>query len=244
MIVDVFTYNGESELLDLRLNILRPYVDRFIAVQSMTTFTGKLKPIYETPEEVEDYINNDDYTDSEWELANNSPNTQGASHWKWEFLQKERIKDALKGLDDDDIVFVGDCDEIYEPVYTLAGAHKLKLRVYAYYLNNRSDEEFWGTIVAPYRDIKNECLNHLRTNAEKTKTYQGWHFTSMYDLKKKLTDQYTEESYATKEVLENAEKNKKELKDFLGRDFKYEVNEEDWPEYLKKNRKKYEHLCK
>src|SRR3990167_6361792 len=113
-VIDVFTFNNEYDILDLRLNILRPFVDRFIVVQSPTTFTGKPKPIYDLPPEVESFINNEDYTPEEIELAEKSPQTQGAAHWKREFLQKERIKKALEGLDDDDIVFVSDVDEIWE----------------------------------------------------------------------------------------------------------------------------------
>jgi len=241
-IIDTFTFNGEYDILDLRLNILRPLVDRFIAVQSSTTFTGRPKPIYDLPREVESFINNEDYAPEEIELAENSPNTQGAAHWKREFLQKERIKKALEGLNDDDIVFVSDVDEIWEMPKWLsldAVPHKLKLRVYTYYLNNRSSEEFWGTLVAQYRDIKNECLNHLRTNAVRTKEYYGFHFTSIDHLQKKLDDQYTEESYNTPWVRENLQENIKNNRDFLGRDFTFQISEEDWPEYLEKNKERY-----
>ena len=247
-VIDVFTFNNEYDILDIRLNVLRPYVDRFIAVQSPTTFTGKPKPIYELPAEVESFVNSEDYTPEEIELAENSPNTQGAAHWKHEFLQKERIKQALTGLNPDDVVFAGDVDEIWEmpkwlPILNTT-PHKLKLRVYTYYLNNRSNEEFWGTLVARYRDIKDECLNHLRMNATKTKEYCGWHFTSMGDLQKKLDDQYTKESYNTPKIRENLAENIKNNRDFLGRDFIIQIDESEWPEYLKSTRDKYLHLLK
>jgi beta-1,4-mannosyl-glycoprotein beta-1,4-N-acetylglucosaminyltransferase len=246
MIIDIFTYNGEKEMLDLRLNILKPYVDRFIAVQSPTTFTGKEKPIYKTPEGVDDFINLEEYTEEELKLAEESPNTKGADHWKHEFLQKERIKLALEDLDDDDLVFIGDVDEIWIPgIEVLEGVHKLNLRVYTYYLNNRSNEMFWGTIVGRYKDIKDECLNHLRVNAKKTVKYGGWHFTSMGGVdrvREKLQDQYTPDSYYTPEVAQSLETAIKEVKDFLGRDFKYEIDESEWPQYLKKNKEKYKHL--
>ena len=40
---DCFMYYDEDELLDLRLNILDGYVDKFIIVESKFTHSGKLK---------------------------------------------------------------------------------------------------------------------------------------------------------------------------------------------------------
>lgn len=260
MIIDCFTYNGEADILEIRLNILNDYVDQFIICESSTTFSGKQKEWYfdRDKERVKKFLpkikyfkNNEyenPYTLEEISLAVGSPNTQGATHWKHEFLQKERIKKALIGLKDDDIIYVGDCDEIWQPI---AGEFfryaKLKLRVYEYYLNNLSTEKFWGTIIAPYNLVKESCLNHLRTNAYKTETIFGWHFTSMggeKELRRKLTDSYTNQSYATSEVLDNLERNIKENKDFLGRDFKYKIDESEWPQYLRDNREKYKHLLR
>ena len=182
-------------------------------------------------------------------MAKESPNTQygkGAEHWITEFAQKESIKDCLADLQDDDIVFIGDCDEIWNPGKTATQPTKLKLGVYTYWLNNKSSEEFWGTLVCKYAYIKDTCLNHLRsTNHFKTKNINGWHFTSMANfLKQKLEDSYTEETYATPTVMSNLEENIKQNKDFLGRDFTYRVDENEWPTYLKENRDKYKHLLK
>ena len=149
-------------------------------------------------------------------------------------------------LEDEDRVFIGDCDEIWEPVQGTSGIVKLKLRVYTYYINNRSNEQFWGTITAHWKDLKDKCLNHVRSGTlRNTEEYRGWHFTSMKDdLKRKLEDSYTQESYATPEVLQNLEQNIEDNRDFLGRDFSYSVDESEWPQYLKENREKYKHLIK
>ena len=170
---------------------------------------------------------------------------------------KESIQDALKihHLKDDDIVFVGDVDEIRNPQWKWEGfidgkvVCKLKLLVYCYYLNQLSNEQFWGTIVGRYKNIKNKCLNDLRTNQNRLVGYEvidyGWHFTSMHhQLERKLKDSYTEESYATKEVMNNLQDNIKNSKDFLGRDFTYKVDESQWPKWLEENRERYLHLLK
>lgn len=258
MVVDCFTYNGEADLLDLHLNALNDYVDRFVLVEAATTFSGKHKPLYFAEQQdrferwrdrIQYFVNEEDYSGEEIALAEGSPNTAGAAHWKHEFLQKERIKEALKDYPEDATVYVGDVDEIWEPrsLQVNPTPIKLRLRVYTYWLNNRSTEPFYGTVKATNKLIQAQCLNHLRVNAPRSKDFLGWHFTSMggaETLSQKLTDSYTQESYATPEVLQNLAYNVENSRDFLGRDFQYAVDEKDWPQYLKDNRANYEHLCR
>lgn len=259
MVIDCFTYNGEADILEIRLNCLDSMVDEFIICESPITFSGMSKPLYfeEQKERFAKWLHKikyfiiDENDEELWEMARNSPNTVGAEHWKREFVQKESIKKALTHLKDDDIVFIGDVDEIWDSTSIYDLPMKLKLRVYTYYLNNSSSEEFWGTIVTPYNLIKNTCLNHLRINPllydrrMDNQIYCGWHFTSLADgLNRKLEDSYTPDSYASPQVMEHLEKNIKNNKDFLGRDFTYTLDESHWPQYLKDNKEKYIHLCK
>lgn len=251
-VIDCTSYNGEAELFDLRYHILKGHVDEFIVCEAPTTFSGEPKPFYF--EKIKDkYLNvryhviDENWTEEEKLLAWSSPNTTGPAHFTREFLQKESIKKALSHLKDSDLVFIGDVDEIWDKkaLKITSFPLKLKLDVYTYYLNNHSTEQFWGTLVAPYHIVKISCLNHLRTRAPKSKKNLGWHFTSMaLSLRKKLTDSYTHESYATPEVLQNLAYNIEHNKDFIGRDFTYELNESQWPQYLKQNRAQYQNLLK
>ena len=147
------------------------------------------------------------------------------------------------------MIFIGDCDEIWDASAFMADLPaKLKLKVYSYYLNNSSSEDFWGTLVATGKQVKESCLNHLRNDHYlKTLEEHGWHFTSIGGLEKvrqKLTDSYTKDSYANDWVMNNLEQNILDNKDFLGRDFTYKIDESQWPEYLKNNKDKYKHLLK
>lgn len=251
MVVDACTYNGERELWDLHYNVLKDYVDQFIVVEFDKTFSGKHKyplfPVERYPNVAHHFVREAQYKQYQ-ELADSSPNTVGADHWKREFMQKECLKDALKDLKDSDVVFVGDVDEIWSPeaLKIKELPLKLKLDVYTYYLNNRSSEQFWGTLMAPYAIIKDQCLNHLRQNAPKSKKTLGWHFTSMggpVSLRKKLTDSYTDESYATPEVLQNLDRVYGD-NDFLGRNFSYTIDESQWPPYLVDQRERFRHLLR
>ena len=184
-VIDCVSYNGEHELFDIRYNVLKPFVDEFRVIEFDKTFSGKPKRPTFAQEwlKVKSYYVTEDMWSKYEDLAKSSPNTEygkGASHWIREFCQKEAIKDCLADLKDDDQVFIGDCDEIWNPNLVYVDLpKKLKLHVYSYFLNNKSSEQFWGTIVAHYGDIKDNCLNHLRANAPKTELEFGWHFTSM-----------------------------------------------------------------
>lgn len=255
-VIDTFHYNGERDVLRIHLNVLDRYVDRFIIVECKHTFSGNKKPLYFFRDQryfkpwwhkIEYYVVDEDYTDEEIDLANSSPNTFGAEHWKREFLQKESMKKALIAakLRDTDVVFVGDVDEIWEPVSLFLPA-KLGLRVYTYYLDNRSSEEFWGTYVAPWGYMKNKVLNHERSRKDiRTDHVYGWHFTSMGgadEVRRKLADSYTEDSYNKPHVRDNMEIYLRDKLDILGRPFTYTQDTSEWPQYLKDNKDKYKHL--
>ena len=253
MIIDICSWNNEIELFEIRYNILKNFVDEFRVIEFDKTFSGRSKPsvfAQNWPKVRHYYITEDIWSKYE-EEAKESPNTQygkGAEHWIREFCQKEALKDVLKDLKDNDIILVGDCDEIpdFNKIDLLDNLPiKIKLKVYSYWLNNRSSEQFWGTLITTYKYIKENCLNHLRSNELfRMEKEMGWHFTSLYDkIRQKLTDSYTSDSYANKWVMDNLEENIKNNRDFLGRNFEYKISEEDWPEYLKKNKEKYKHLC-
>lgn len=262
MTYDVMTYNGEFQQLKIHLAVLNSYVDRFIIVEANKTFTGLNKQLYFSRQQQMlgdfwhkiDYYIVSEWDDPElWALAVNSPNTKGASHWKREFYVKESIHKALKqyGVKDDDTVIIGDVDEIIDPTASFASESpiKAKLRVYSYWLNNRSDEVFYGPLVAQYKDVKDQCLNHMRSDASlySTGDYLGWHFTNMggeTEVRRKLDHSYTQESYNTRDVQTQLSDRMKENKDYLGRSFNFTLDETEWPEYLKVNREKFKLMLK
>lgn len=258
MIIDTISYNNEHELFDIRYNILKDFVDVFVVCEAPLTFSGKPKPLYfekikEKYDKVRYYVI-DENDQTLWDMARNSPNTIGAEHWKREFVQKESIKKALSFAKNNDIIFIGDCDEIWNPEVVFAKDFgfnrltKLKQIVYTYYLNQRSSEKWHGTLMCEGGIVKSSILNHLRTawrDVYEGHTNAGWHFTSLKkNLKQKLLDSYTEETYAHPAIIQNLKNNIENDKDFLGRQFTYWVSEEDWPKYLKDNKHKYAHLCK
>jgi len=142
-IVDVFPFFNELELLELRLRILSPYVDKFVLVECPQTFSGNFKPLYyqenksrftawshkiqhsiitdpiESMIDVKSRLGSSNLRDEDRWMLNNaitSKLTKGDFHWKQEFFQKESIRKAIPSLNSADLVFFGDLDEIWNPV--------------------------------------------------------------------------------------------------------------------------------
>jgi len=256
MIIDVFTYNGEIDILELHLNILYKKIDQFVIIEFDKTFSGEPKGSFFEKQKgrlqrfqnklIYYYITDDSYTNYN-SLALLSPQTNGAEHWKREFCQKESIKDIVE-CNPDDLVIIGDVDEILDPrsLHSLMPFTKIKLDVYTYYLNNRSNENFWGPIILPGWALKNITLNHFRQLCPPTQYTYGWHFTSMggyEEVKRKLSNSYTKDSYWTEAVESSLQNNLAQLKDFLGRDFTYTKDESNWPSFLKEHKDQYKRLC-
>jgi beta-1,4-mannosyl-glycoprotein beta-1,4-N-acetylglucosaminyltransferase len=279
-VFDVFTFFNELDLLELRLEMLDPYVDQFILIECIETFSGKQKPLHfsQNKQRFEKYLHKIhhhvtftppksfedlqqrilDEKSSEFEkqvcvqalTTSNVP--KGELHWLKEFYQKEYIRSAIEnaGAQDEDLVFVTDLDEVWNPEldYSTIDDNKIyKLRQLAYsgYMNIRSSEDWAGTLLTKYKNIKGGCLNHLRTPSKTKYDYidnGGWHFTFMggeQQVKMKL------EAYGHQEYNNDSVKNRvKDLlangQDVLGRtNFRFWLDESQLPKYLLDNKQKY-----
>lgn len=264
-IIDIFSFNGELDVLEIRLNILNDYVDEFIICESDKTFTGLSKPLYfqENKEryqkwshKIKHFIMSGEYDPGLSYLATKSPGVPQDMHWwRREFIQKESMRYALTHLQDDDMVFIGDADEIWNPIYIPTdGRWKLEQTVYSYFLNNRSSEWWEGTSVMPYWIIKKLTLDDLRAHdnhtrlIEKAPTFpnHGWHFTNMYgnnaDKIREKMSSYSHQEFNHTSITDNFERQIQNNKDFIGRDFTFTIDETGLPQYVLDNRERYAHL--
>ena len=118
MIYDCFTFFNELEILELRLNILYPFVDYFVIVEANKTHTGKDKDFlfelnkqrYKNFLDKIIYIKLEDLPD----IENSKSDTYG-NKWLLENYQRDKILDGLKNCKPDDIIIISDCDEIPSP---------------------------------------------------------------------------------------------------------------------------------
>lgn len=139
-IVDCFPYFNEKELLELRINLLYDHVDKFIICDADRTHSGKPKPFL-----CKDVLNELNLPQDKIQvievnlpLGDNSP----SSTWIRERMQRN---EASKFIEEGDIVFVSDCDEIIDPKHLryhaeIAAKHPNNiLRIPLTFLNARAD---------------------------------------------------------------------------------------------------------
>ncbi len=280
-IYDIFTFFNELELLELRLAILNDFVDEFVIIESTETFSGKQKKLFyaenkkrfkryhskirhfvvdSIPKNEADFVkrlearSTDELDRQIIKEALQSDNVpKGQLHWLKEFYQKESIKKAITDLNDNDICFISDVDEIWNPEVRLDLSRddifKLRQIVYIYYLNNRSNEPWAGTLVTKYKNIKDNCLNHLRTKSKSKYTYVnngGWHFSFQGGetrIKSKI-ESYGHQEFNTNAVKDGISDRIKKNEDFVGRKFKFWTDESQLPQYLLQNKEKYKKFFK
>lgn len=244
-IIDLFYFNNELDVLEIRLNILNDFVDKFVLVEAKETFSGVEKPLYyqenkerfsKWNDKIIHYVveNGDKDIFKQAILSQNTGN--GEAYWIREFYQKESAHKALRFCEDDDIVFISDVDEIWRPKLAhlnvqFGSIYKPVQLPYLYYLNQRTDEDWlgWtGTILARYGDIKNSCINHLRTDGMTPYTIlgnSGWHFNAIGGKEKKK-----------KAFMHPVYENESEWK---RREFNMRKDESDLPEYILNNKEKW-----
>ena len=248
MIYDCFTFFNELDLLEIRLNILDQHVDYFVLAESYETFSGLNKSLYylENKERFKKWNHKIIHHINGKHLATDS--------FQRAFFQKESIMNSLTHLSDNDVIYYGDVDEIWIPQeiddVKIFKLHQLN---YAYYLNNRSSEQWIGTFVGKYKNVKPKGLNHLRANPEYYKTNGGWHFTNMGGLEqiKRKLESYDHQEFNTSWIKDTLEQRLKEGKDFVGRShdwqgkpFSYHIDESELPFFILESKEKYKHLFK
>ena len=185
MIYDCFIFNNEIELLDLRLNILSPYIDKFIITEGDKTFSGISKDSV--------YLQNKDKF-SKWEdkIIHNFINIPDLPDtWSREIYSRNSPM-SLSIFNDDDLILTSDLDEIPNPEVIEAKDEWLtndthfsfQQKRYVYYINNYETDMWFGTRAATYKYLKNNTIDNIRENTEREEqltgsiiTNGGWHFT-------------------------------------------------------------------
>lgn len=282
-VYDFFTFFNELDLLEIRLNILDAYADYFVISESNMTFSGQKKPMHfaenkeryarwahkiiyipilDAPTSIEDLKSRlrDGTSKDDMSLAKECLNLDFINkdfHWIREYYIKEYMRYHLPALNDNDICYISDLDEIWDPTvkidFSRNDIYKLILNSYIYFLNNRTNEHwrgFTGPVVSKYKWVKQFGLNVIRTHKLMYYRYTflhnaGWHFSFQGGLQgatKKIVDS-AHTWYKPEETLPNLEERIKQNLHYRGRkDIKIWVDERGLPEYLLNNRDKYKSM--
>jgi len=133
MIWSCTPYNGEADVLEIRLGTLEGVVDRHVVCEANVTQRGVEKPFWfeQQVERFAPWIEQISYL--QLDLRGNM------GYWTRERTQRDEMLAAVE-LEDDDVLLVSDVDEIPDPRFLdpeLAAEHpvKLEMTMHMYYLN-------------------------------------------------------------------------------------------------------------
>ena len=196
-IFDCFMYYDEDLILDIRLNYLDKYVDKFIIVESTFTHSGKSRKLvfdinkfFRFKNKIKyiildkEPINLEDVNEKDTEHEKNSKYILNAV--KRENLQRNTI---IKGLDDaelDDIIIISDVDEI--PNLKENNLEEVKNKIilfkqkyYYYKFNLKMNNYFWhGSKACRKKNlISAQWLRNI-----KDKIYPFWRIDTLFSDKK------------------------------------------------------------
>lgn len=183
MIIDCFPFNNELDVLEIRLNILDPYVDKFILVEANKTQSFKEKPFYfeENKQRFSKFLDKIIHVKMEEQIPKEK--------WSLENLQRNFILKGLSqlSLKKDDIVSVSDVDEIWNPNYLNEVKEKLQSKNFisitmdylVFFLNLETVDKSWvGTVFTSAKNLLQATPQGLRNIKDRVETIPsaGWHF--------------------------------------------------------------------
>ncbi len=194
-IFDCITYLDENMLLDVRLNTLNEYVDKFVISESLYTHSGKKKKQnfdmnnFSKFKDKIHYILIENEAENLFEIDHTSEETGG----KLRLNSLKRIEkqynclfEGIKDCDDNDLILLSDCDEI--PNLSKIDENILKNQIilfkqkifyYKFNLQHLSMDWF-GTKGCKKKDLK--TFNWLRNI--KNKKYKFWRLDAYFSNNK------------------------------------------------------------
>lgn len=209
-IYDCILFFNDAELLEIRLSELYDHVDKFVVVETIENFQGKLKPLYF--EENRHLFKK--FEDKIIHIAlKERVNT--SDPWERKAFQRNQIMRGLIGCADHDIILLSDMDEIVKAsklkeIITplLKGKEEVvgtKQRQYTYYLN-RFEKMEPGTVATTYGYLRNHTPQQLRRRKNRGFLVEdaGWHFKHIGGLQRVLT-KIAASTYANAIEMEKAD---------------------------------------
>ena len=256
-IFDCFIFNHEVELLEIRLNILNDYVDKFIITEGDMTFSG-------LPKESHFLNNKERFTKWEDKIILNQINIpECESPWHREIYSRNAMVN-LDIFNDDDLIIMSDGDEIPNPEILEQASEwvsddthfTFEQSCYAYWMNNLYSDKWFGTRAATYKYVNNTTVDDIREGTEDESkisgsiiTNGGWHFTYLgnEDHIRQKINSFCDRHFDVPEVTENISKNLEDGNDVLNRthiSYRKVDLDDSFPQYIIDNQEKYLHLIK
>ena len=255
---DCFMYNNENLILDVRLNSLDKYIDKFVIVEAKQNHQGKKKDNFNF--EIDNFKKFKHKI--EYLRIENFPDQY--SDWERENFQRNFLTKGLLDANGEDFVITSDIDEIpnlksldrlvkSKKRYT---AFKQKMIYYKFNLLNLTEADWYGSRMCKFKDLKSP--QWIRD--KKVKNYPfyridkinwqivdngGWHF-SMVMTPDEISEKIKSFAHSefNKPEFTNVENIKKKInlkEDLFGRKFEFKkiLDKNDLPKYITENEKKF-----
>jgi len=194
-IFDTFTFFNEFDLLELRLRELYDHVDYFVIVEANRTFQNNDKPMY--------YLENQErfapWADKIRHVAVVDMPTD-TDTWGRERYQRDSVLLGCTDADDDDIIMIGDVDEIPR-VETIQKLHESTQSIWGfrmplfnfkfnYMMCTQDYYSVWSGAIRKsglgsaedfrrMRHVLNQCPYQFKDDNVQLIEHAGWHFTYM-----------------------------------------------------------------
>lgn len=257
MIYDCFLFSDEIELLELRLRILDPVVDKFVLVEAPHTMVGTEKNLVfaENKDQFARYSSKiihvvvDDLP-----LPNEHRTPMQVEHF-----QRNAMIRGFTGIPSESAIMVSDVDEIPHPTAVMHHRHGhgligFPMTLYYYYVNCRQEQLWWGTVMASAKtQLSPQDMREERANCSIRAKELGWHFSFLGGvdrIQKKLAS-FSESQVNTPE---NADSNHLRRCLETGYDMfhrndamfqkKFVPIDETYPSCIRSWLKKYPQMCK
>lgn len=175
-------FYNEFDVLELRLEVLDKYVDKFVLVEAELNHIGTEKPLY-FKDHKERYAKWADKIVHIVVTADESPKDENP--WSREKHQRQCILKGLTDVPDDAVIMVSDVDEIPNMdivfKYKLHPITSIHMWMFEYSFKYMYTGEPWfGTVITNSKTFKEVGPNFLRDNRWKFPfiQYAGWHLSS------------------------------------------------------------------
>lgn len=184
-IFDCFTFYNELDILELRLEILYNYVDRFVIVEADHTFTSKPKEfnLEKNWDRFKKWHNKITY------IKASSPKNSNA--WDNESWQRNQMIHGLVDITAEDVIIVSDVDEIIRPTAidviknTKYDWYGLMMPAFYFKFNYLDTKPNWhykpwakayrGNFLSP-QQMRSLNTEHLTDRSCALLHHGGWHF--------------------------------------------------------------------
>ena len=201
MIVDCFSFFNELDLLEMRLNILSPHVDKFVLVEAAKTQSLKPKPFIfeENKERFSSFLDRIHHVKLQEESCPKGDFKELSSDWGMEHFQRNSIMRGVESISmkKDDIVFISDLDEIPNLIDLKSNLEMIRSKrltsftqnTYSYFLNmkcydvrgERVSEKISRATLGITRSMLDvfhpQELWKLRDTTNSHLSPKGWHFS-------------------------------------------------------------------